>query len=125
MIGTPDMLVAGLKMVAALGVVLAILFFLLYAMRKLVGRRIGAIEGKRIQVLENCCLGVKKSISLIRVPGKVLVVGVTSDRIDLLGTLEEDIVQQQENPDGPKPFVSMLVDRLKQPDNRFKAKENA
>lgn len=123
--GTPDMMVAGLKMVAALGVVLVILLFLLFGMRKMVGRRIGVAEGKQIQVLENHFMGVKKSISLIRVPGKILVLGVTSDRIHLLDTLDEDIVQQPVISDGPKPFGSMLLDCLKQSDSGSKKKENA
>ncbi len=120
---TPDMMVAGLKMVAALGVVLVILFALLYVMRKFVGSRMGTVEGKRIQVLESHYMGVKKSISLIRVPGKVLVVGVTNERINLLDTLDESFVEQYVVSDMPKPFGLMLMDRLKKKNSGFKEKE--
>ncbi len=89
--GTPDMLTAGLKMIASLGVVLAMILLLLYGVRKLTSQRLGAVGGKRIQVLESHYMGVKKTISLVRVPGKGLVLGISGDRIDIYrdGVLEE------------------------------------
>jgi hypothetical protein len=63
--GTPDMITAGLKMAASLGVVLAMMFLLLYGIRKLTGQRMGTTGGKRIQVLESHYMGVKKTLSLV------------------------------------------------------------
>lgn len=122
--GTPDMLTAGLKMVASLGVVLAMILFLLYGVRKLANQRSGSAGGKRIQVLESHYMGVKKTISLVRVPGKVLVLGITGDRINLLDTLDEDIVRQQEPTGESNSFGPILSDRLKKISNGFKRKEN-
>ena len=82
--GTPDIIAAGLKMIASLGVVLVMILALLYGLRKLTRQRVGAGGGKQIQVLESHYMGVKKTISLVHVPGKVLVVGVAGDRISLL-----------------------------------------
>jgi flagellar protein FliO/FliZ len=119
---TPNMLVAGLKMIASLGVVLAIILSLLYVSRKLAGRRMGAGGGKRIQVLESHYLGVKKSISLVQVPGKVLVLGIAGDRIDLLDTLDEETVRQAAPPDTPSAFGPIFNDRLKKLGKSFKGK---
>lgn len=110
----PDMIVAGLKMIASLGVVLALILVLLYGTRKLTGRRMGATGKKRIQVIESHYMGVKKTISLVRVPGKVLVLGIAGDRINLLDTLDEAIIDEATPERHAEPFGTMLSDRLKQ-----------
>ena len=122
--GTPDMLTAGLKMIASLGVVLAMILFLLYGIKKLTNQRLGAAGGKRIQVLESHYMGVKKTISLVSVPGKVLVVGISGDRINLLETLDEDVVYQQMPAVESKSFGPMLSDRLKKLSGGLKGKED-
>lgn len=122
--GTPDMITAGLKMIASLGVVLAMILFLLYGIRRLTRQRTGAAGGKRIQVLESHYMGVKKSISLVRVPGKVLVLGISGDRINLLDTLDDQIVDQQAPAGNPKSFGPILADRLKKIGNGFKGKDD-
>ena len=120
--GTPDMIAAGLKMIASLGVVLAMILFLLFGIRRLGSQRMGPAGGKRIQVLESHYMGVKKTISLVRVPGKVLVLGISGDRINLLDTLDQDIVQPETPPGAPTPFAPMLSDRLKKIGSGFKRK---
>jgi flagellar protein FliO/FliZ len=120
--GTPDMITAGLKMVASLGVVLAMILFLLYGIRKLTSQRIGAAGGKRIQVLESHYMGVKKTISLVRVPGKVLVLGISGDRINLLDTLDGEIFQEEMPPGVSTSFGPILSDRLKKIGSGFKRK---
>lgn len=119
----PDMLAAGLKMLAALGVVLAMILFLLYGVKKLSAHRLGGGGGKQIHVLENHYLGVKKSISLVRIPGKVLVLGISADRINLLDTLDADVVSQPTPADRPSAFGPLLNDHLRKIGGRFKAKE--
>lgn len=109
----PDMLAAGLKMIVALGLVLGIMLALSYGLRRITGRRMGGVGGKRIQVLESHYLGVKKTISLVRVPGKVLVLGVTGDRINLLTTLDEETVGQPTADDESSSFGLMLTQGLK------------
>ena len=121
MTGTPDMLTAGLKMIASLGVVLAMILGLLYGIRKITRQRMGSTSGKRINVLESHYMGVKKTISLVSVPGKVLVVG---DRINLLDTLDEDVVHQQTPAVESKSFGPMLSDRLKKLSGGLNGKED-
>ena len=120
---TPDMLTAGLKMIASLGLVLLLILGLLYGLRKMNRQRFGGAGGGQIQVLESRYMGVKKTISLVSVPGKVLVVGISGDRINLLDTLDEDTVLQQMAPAEKKPFGPMLADRLKQLGGGFKGGE--
>jgi len=120
---TPDMLTAGLKMVASLGVVLAMILALLYGLRKVNRQRFGGAGGNQIRVLESHYMGVKKTISLVSVPGKVLVVGVAGDRINLLDTLDADIVLRQPEADEKKPFAPLLADRLKHLGRGFKEED--
>ena len=110
---TPDMITAGLKMIASLGVVLALILALLYGLRRLTGQRPGRGGGNRIQILESHYVGVKKTISLVRVPGKVLVLGITGDRISLLDTLDGDSIESTPPEVAPLSFGPLLADRLK------------
>ncbi len=120
---SPDMISVGIKMIAALGTVLAMIFILLYGLRRLSGQRLGNARGKRIEVVESHYLGVKKTISLVRVPGKVLVLGIAGDRINLLDRLDEDVVETAISPDAPAPFGSLLSGQLKKLGDGFKGKE--
>jgi len=122
--GTPDLLAAGLKMIASLGVVLVMILGLLYGLRKLTRQRMGTGGGKQIQVLESHYMGVKKTISLVHVPGKVLVVGVAGDRINLLDTLDEDNVLKRMASDEPESFGPLLSKRLRQLGRGWKGKED-
>jgi flagellar protein FliO/FliZ len=122
MSGSPDILTAGIKMVVSLGVVLSLIFLLLYGIRKLTGQRIGNTGGKLIHVLESHYMGVKKTITLVRVPGKVLVVGISGDRISLLETLDEKIVHEQLPGSESKSFRPIFSERLKKLGDGFKGK---
>ena len=122
--GTPDMISAGLKMIASLGVVLAMILFLLYGIRKLASQRLGTAGGKQIHVLESHYMGLKKTITLVRVPGKVLVLGISGDRINLLDTLDGDIAKQELTPGKSNSFGPILSERLKKIGDGFKRKED-
>ncbi|BBO79805.1 hypothetical protein DSCO28_03710 [Desulfosarcina ovata subsp. sediminis] len=109
----PDMLTAGVKMIASLGVVLSLILLMLYGIRKLTRQRVEGPSGKSIRILESHYLGVKKSICLVGVPGKVLVLGVTSDRISLLDTLDETTVSERLPENTTQSFGPMFAERLK------------
>ncbi len=120
----PDMITAGLKMIASLGAVLAMILVLLYGVRKLTSQRLGTTGGKRIQVVESHYIGVKKTISLIRVPGKVLVLGISGDRINLLDTLDENSVEEQIPAGESKSFGPIFSGRLKKIGRGFNGKDD-
>ncbi|WP_419663712.1 FliO: flagellar biosynthetic protein [Desulfosarcina variabilis str. Montpellier] len=119
----PDMITTGLKMIAALGMVLAMILVLLYGLRKMASQRIGVTGGKRIQVLENHYMGVKKSIALVQVPGKVLVVGLSADRINLLDTLDETMIETPSTDKSANAFGPLLSNRLKSIGRKRKGKD--
>ena len=90
MSATPELMEASLKMIAGLLVVLGALFALWHVSRKVSAGGGKSRESKRIRVLASQCIGLKKHISLVQVPGAVLVLGVTNDRINCLATLPEE-----------------------------------
>jgi flagellar protein FliO/FliZ len=122
MSATPDMLTAGLKMIAALGVVLALILCFLYGLRKVAGHRFKAMGGKRIQVLENHHMGVKKSIALVKVPGKVLVIGLSADRINLLDTLDGEFDETAPSETDSPSFPPLFRNRLKKIGQKVKGR---
>lgn len=76
-------------MIGALVLIVGGLIFLNHYVRRQLhagGRRDGQ---RRVRVLETAHLGVKKSISMVHVPGAVLVLGVTADRISLLERIDD------------------------------------
>ena len=109
----PDMVVAGLKMLAALGGVLALILVLLHGLRKMSGGRGIGFGAKHIQLLERYHLGVKKSIALVRVPGRVLVLGISADRIDLLDKLDENLGDFAKVEKETSSFAPLLDARLR------------
>lgn len=89
MIQTPDAYTVALKMFGALGLVLVILFGFFFGLRRFVQRDVFRIKGNLIQLIATHYLGGKKNISIFKVPGIYLVVGVTNDQIHLLARLKE------------------------------------
>lgn len=112
---TPDLMAASLKMLTGLAVVIAALLAVWYVARQFAGRSSGAPGGKPIRVLANTCIGMKKNISLVRVPGEILVLGVTNDRITCLTKIrQEDWAADAEERDSGRPNpVASFMSQLK------------
>lgn len=85
----PDLTVTAVKMVLSLVLVLAIL----WGLRRWTQHRLPqgqAADGRRlIQVLGTHYLGVKKSLTIVQVPGTILVLGISADRINLLTRIDD------------------------------------
>ncbi len=88
MITTPDMLTSGLKMTAALVLVLGTVLLVAWIARRYLGRRT-SVGGRGLRILASQYVGVKKNIMLLEVPGSVLVLGITGERINLLDKIED------------------------------------
>ncbi|MFZ7125689.1 MAG: FliO/MopB family protein [Desulfobacterales bacterium] len=84
-----DFIASGLKMLGVLILIVGVLAVFNVYSRRLMHRGSAGRRGKRIQVLESTLLGMKKSIALVRVPGSVLVLGVTGERITLIDKIPE------------------------------------
>ena len=116
----PDMLTTAIKMIAALGVVLGGLFVVYYFTRRMTRFNGAGTQDKMIRVLANKFIGVKKNICMVEVPGSVLILGVTNDRITLLSEIDDDAVLERirhaENKGSAPTFsdhLNKLVSRIK------------
>jgi flagellar biogenesis protein FliO len=69
--------------------VLAGMLLVFYFMKRFLKRDFSGSKENLIRVLASSYIGVKKHISLVEVPGSVLVVGITNDKISLLGKIED------------------------------------
>jgi flagellar biogenesis protein FliO len=86
----PDLISTSLKMLIVLAILLGGLLITFYYTKRKFGKQIGGSKGKLIRVLGNTYIGVKKQISLVEIPGAVLVLGLSSDNISLLAKIDDD-----------------------------------
>ena len=84
-----DLIPTALKMLSALALVLAGLGLAIFFAKRMITNRVGGNGEKLICILGSSYLGVKKSISLVRVPGAILVLGISGDTIRLLTKIED------------------------------------
>ena len=84
----PEMLPSLLKMVASLGIVLGGVLMTLWLVRRFIQSRSGRFNGQLIRLLASSTVGLKKNIALVEVPGQILVLGMTGDRISLLTKID-------------------------------------
>ncbi len=88
---TPGFTGSVIKMVTALGIVLSLLFGVVYLAKKFLGRKIGLSgQDQKIKVVTSTYLGPKKSIALVEVAGEKIVVGVTATHISMLTKIGRD-----------------------------------
>ena len=79
------------KMLSALVVVLVCIYAGIFLLRKFLNRRYNAAGGERIlQVMETAYVGQKKTVSLVRVAQKSVLIGVTDNNISVLTELSEE-----------------------------------
>ncbi|MBW1850010.1 MAG: flagellar biosynthetic protein FliO [Deltaproteobacteria bacterium] len=108
----PDLFSTALKMLSSLVIVLGGMFVVFYFMKRVLKRDTVASKEKLIRVLSNTYLGVKKNISLVEVPGALLVLGITNDNISLLSKIEDkdilDNLKRHEDDHSQSSFSSHL-----------------
>ncbi len=92
----PDLIATALKMFYSLAITLGILIIAFYVVRRILKKEAVGAKSKLIRVLANTCVGVKKSVSLVQVPGSLLVLGITRDRISLLVKIDEHKIQDED-----------------------------
>ena len=85
----PDMTATAIKMVLSLALVLAVLWGLYRWARHSLPSGQAADGGRLIQVLGTHYLGVKKSLTVVQVPGSILVLGISADRVNLLTRIDD------------------------------------
>lgn len=81
------------KMASTLLIVLALMIGTVYVIKRKYGIKTNIGRGrKRLHVIDHISLGVKKTVFLVKVPGKHLLIGATNERIELITEIaNEDI----------------------------------
>ncbi|MGD9225503.1 MAG: flagellar biosynthetic protein FliO [Desulfobacterales bacterium] len=121
---TPDMLSTAFKMLAALGMVLGGLGIFFFFTKRLLRKDTGSAHDKMIRVLANQYMGIKKSISLIQVPGALLVIGISGDSIRLLTQIEDKDILDQIQKEGSGLIAPSFSDHLNKIKSRFLASKS-
>lgn len=87
-----------LSLIGALGIFILILF-LAYLFTKYVGRHYEASSGgaRYMETLDRVMLGPDRSLLLVRVAGKVLLLGMTSQQITRLEEFDPALFPEQQN----------------------------
>ena len=121
----PEMLPSLFKMIASLGIVLGGLLLTLWLVKRFVQSRSGQVNGQLIKVLASSTIGLKKNISLVEVPGQVLVLGMTGDRISLLSKIEDpESIRKIRGDASTKPIIP-FTEHLHLFSSKFKGNQDA
>ena len=99
------------QMIMALLGVLALVFLLFWAMKKL-NQRVTVSDSRHMKVLERINLGPDKMLLLISVCGKCMVVGVTNGRVEKIHELEESEEENGGNPTFKESFKTVFRDMM-------------
>ncbi len=115
----PESIPSALKMLAALAAVLGGLFVAVYLARRFFQGAGAASGGRLVRVIASHYIGVKKAVTLVEIPGAVLVLGVAGDRITLLSRIDDPATLeriQRREPQAAASFgdhLSRLTARMK------------
>ena len=88
----PNFVSTAIQMLTALGIVLGGVLIVFYVMRRFLKRDVGGSKEQLIKVISSQYIGIKKNISLVQIPGSILVVGISNDNISLLTKIEDKVV---------------------------------
>ena len=116
---TPDMLATTIKMLAALALVLGGLGIFFYFTKRVMRKNIGNSGEGMIRVLSSQYVGLKKNISLIQIPGAILVVGIAGDSICLLTKIEDKTILDQIHDQEAGRITPSFSDQLNKITSRF------
>jgi len=119
MITAPDMLSTAMQMLTALGIVLGGLIVVFYFMKRFLKRDAGGSKEPLIKVIASQHIGIKKNISLVEIPGSILVVSVSNDNISLLTKIEDKVVLDDFRQKNSR-IVPSFSDQLQRLTGRFK-----
>jgi flagellar biogenesis protein FliO len=119
----PELIPSALKMIAALAAVLGGLFVMVHCGRRYLRRMGGPPRERLVRVVASQPIGVKKAVALVEVPGCLLALGISGDRIQLLTRIDDPQVlnriraQESVAPPSFSEQLSRLVSRPKADDH--------
>ena len=117
---TPDLFSTAMKMLSALGG----MFVVFYFMKRFLKRDIVGSKETLIRVLASSYVGMKKNISLIEIPGAILVVGITNDNISLLSKIDDEKIIEKFRLSNEQQNQIPFSDHLQKLSSRIKGKKN-
>ena len=120
----PEIVSTAFRMLTALGLVLGGLLVCVYFIKRFLKKDVGGSKEQLIKVIASQYIGIKKNISLVEIPGSILVVGVSNDNISLLTKIEDEIlldVLRQEN----SRIAPSFSDHLQRLTGRFRQSKNS
>ena len=120
----PDAISTTLQMLTALSVVVGGLLVAFYLMKRFLKRDSGGSVNSLIRVIASRYIGVKKNIALVEVPGAVLVLGISTDKISLLTKIEDQSVLDGIKEKTPR-LTPSFSDHLQRLTTRIKQAKNS
>jgi flagellar protein FliO/FliZ len=118
-----ELIPSALNMIGALAAVLGGLFVVVYFARRFFQRQGPASRDRLIRVLASHYIGVKKAVTLVEVPGAVLVLGVTGDRMQLLTRIDDPATLERIRSQAA-PVVPSFAEQLSRFTTRRKAADH-
>ena len=119
----PDVVSSTFQMLMALGIVLGGLLVVFYFVKRYLKRDGSGSNAQMIRVIASQYIGIKKNIALVKVPGTILVVGISNDRISLLSKIEDKAILESIEQETPGVTPS-FADHLQRLTKRFKSGQN-
>ena len=95
MIDQPNIYYTALKMLGILVALLGGLYACLYLVKRLLHAGAAGKADQLIRVLNVRSVGIKKQIALVEIPGAVLVIGMTGERMQLLDKIVDADIRNQ------------------------------
>ncbi len=98
------------RVISTLLIVVALIIGTVYVLKKKYGVQANIGRNKKlIQIIDHASMGVKKSVFLVKVPGKHLLLGVTNDKIGLISEIaNEDMDDGNDSSVNKKEFLNLI-----------------
>ena len=120
----PDTVTTAFQMLTALGIVLGALFVVLYFMKRFLRRDVSGSKEQLIKVIASQYIGLKKNVSLVEIPGSILVLGLSNDNISLLTKIEDKVVVDVLRQESSRDTLSFSA-QLQRLTGKFKQAKNS
>ncbi len=120
----PEIVSTAFRMLTALGLVLGGLLVGVYFIKRFLKKDASGSKEQLIKVIASQYIGIKKNISLVEIPGSILVVGVSNDNISLLTKIEDEIVLDVLRQESSR-IAPSFSDHLHRLTGRFKQARNS
>jgi flagellar biogenesis protein FliO len=92
---SPEIYPTVIKMFFILTAFLALMGSLIYLSKKMSKKQMRDNNSDLIKILDNKYIGIKKNISLIYIPKKIILLGITNDKINCLSEIKDKNIVEE------------------------------